>query len=105
MSARRQQVRVEFSLEAQCRGPGHDDVAILSPGDIEGASVEFDGGATLGEAPSTGSNECGAGARAAGRGDPGTPLPHTQPDCSGSAHLGDTDVGAFREERVMFEDG
>jgi hypothetical protein len=48
-------------------------------------------------------NERGAGAGPTGRGDPGASFPHAEPDAAAITDSGDTDICAFRKERVMFE--
>src|SRR5260370_34685968 len=53
--------------------------------------------------PPVGGNERGAGAGAAGRGDPGASLPYAQPDAAAITDFRDTDIGAFRKDRVVFE--
>ncbi len=47
----------------------------------------------------------GAGAAAAGAGDPGAALPDPQPDQAAIAHRRHADIGALRKQLVMLEDG
>ena len=51
-----------------------------------------------------GGDQRGAGAAAAGAGDPGAALPDAQPDLLAVADRGDADIGALGKQRVMFED-
>ena len=78
-------------------------MAVLAPHDVEGPAVELDGSAAVRESPPVCGDESGAGTAAAGRGDPGAPLPDAQPNMAAVADRGDANVGAFRKQRITFE--
>src|SRR6516225_10250560 len=80
-------------------------MAIFAPRYVEFAAIEFDGSAALGEPPPVRGNERRAGACATCSGDPGASFPYAQPDSSGTADFRNTDICAFRKQRVMFECG
>ena len=63
----------------------------------------IDLGRALGQVAPHGRDQRGAGAAAAGLGQPGAALPDAQPDRAPVAHLGDADVGALGEQGIGLE--
>jgi len=101
----REQARVEGALKAQRDRPGHDYMPVLAPRDVESPAVELDGCPAPGEAPSVRRDKGGAGAAAAGAGDPGPALPHPQTDIPAFPNRRDADVRALGKQRVVLEIG
>ena len=79
-SARASRVASNVPSKLSADRPGHDHVAIVAPSDVEAAAIERDGGPAPGEPAPVRGDERGAGAAAAGAGDPGAALPDPQPD-------------------------
>ena len=100
-----EQGRVDGAFETQRDRSRHDHVPVLAPGDIEKSAVELDDYLASGEPPPVRPDERGAGAAAAGAGDPGAALPYPQPDLPTVADRSDADIRALGKQRVMFEDG
>src|SRR5437773_12282980 len=99
-----QQVLVKRTFETQRYRAGHDHMPVFAPRDVEGPAVELYDRVALGEPPPICRDEGGAGAAAAGAGDPGAALPDPQPDVPPAADRGDADIGALGKQRIMFED-
>src|SRR5207248_9166429 len=78
-------------------------MAIFAPSYVERAVVELDLGAALGEPAPVGGNERSAGAGPASPGDPGAAFAYAQSNPAAIGDFGDTDICAFRKQRVIFE--
>src|ERR1700736_2412080 len=102
-SAPREQARVEGTLEAQCRRPGHDHMPVLAPRDVEGAAVELHRRPAPGQSPPVRGDEGGASAAAAGTGDPGPALPDPQTDVPALPNRRDADVRTLGKQWVVLE--
>ena len=82
---------------------GHQHVAVLAPFDLQFAAVHHDRGAAAGQAAAVRVHQRGAGAGAAGQRQAGAALPHAQPDPVRRQHLGEADIGALREQRIVLQ--
>src|SRR5205823_13117567 len=78
-------------------------MAILAPMDGERAAIERDRGLPFGQAAAMRRDQSGAGAGATGAGDAGAALPDPEADTTATLHCRDADIGALREERIVFE--
>ncbi len=78
---------------------------VLGPVDPQFAAVDLDCDPAPGQAPSDRGDHGRAGARSAGLGQAGAALPHAQADSVAGLDLGDADIGALREQAVMFQPG
>src|SRR5439155_20241376 len=94
-----QQRGVDAALEGERRRPGHNHIPIIAPPDVEIAAVERDRCVTSGQPPTRGGDQRGAGAAAAGLGDPGAAPPDAPPDPLGAEHRHDPDIGPVREKK------
>src|ERR1700737_3922480 len=77
---------------------------VFAPRDVESPAVKFDGCLAPGEAPPVRRDEGGAGAAAAGKGDPGPALPPPQTYIPMLPDRRDADVRALGKQRVVLED-
>src|SRR5436305_15342911 len=98
-----EEVRVERTFETQRHRPGHDHMPVFAPRDVEGPAVALYDRVALGEPPPICRDEGGAGAAAAGAGDPGAALPDPQPDVAPVADRGDAGFGALGKQGILFE--
>src|SRR3984893_4753226 len=100
-----QRRRVERAGKAHRHRPGHEDVAVLAPVDLERAAVEDHLGLAPGEPAARGTHQRGAGAAAAGDGDAGAALPDAKAQPRLRQHLGDADIGPLGKQRIALEPG
>src|SRR5207244_12293418 len=83
---------------------GHNRMPVLAPRDGESAAGELDGRSASGQSASVRRDESGAGAAAAGTGDPGPALPHPQTDIPALPDRRDADIRALGKQRIVLED-
>src|SRR5204863_7913161 len=94
---------IECALEGKRGRPGHDDMAVLAPVDVEGPAIEHDAGPAAGQAAARCRDERRAGAGAAGAGDAGAAFPDAQADPGAIEDRCDTDIGALGKQLVVLE--
>src|SRR5580704_8004094 len=84
--------------------PGHQHMAVaLAPCDHEIAAGQGHGHLPFGEVEAM-RRDCGcAGGGAAGPGQPGAALPYSEPDMAAIDHMGERDIGALGEDRMILE--
>src|SRR6202163_4985703 len=98
------QRRIEAAFELECRRPRHQHVIVaLAPLDREVAARQRDLDGAIGALQPCGGYRRSAGRRATGLGQSGTALPGADRDVIAIDDMRQRDVGALREDRVVFQ--
>ena len=99
-----EQRRVEPALELVFDRPGHQHMVVgLAPLDGEIAARQRDRDLAAGPLGAGGADRGGAGGRAAGAGEAGAAFPGPHDQVLARDHLGERNIGAVRENRMMLQ--
>src|SRR5262245_50129894 len=99
-----EQRRVEFALVFELGGAGHQHMVVaLAPFDVAVAARQCNGDAAVGALQARRRHGGCAGRRAAGLGQPRAALPGANRDVVAVDDMGERDIGALREDRVIFQ--